>query len=369
RLLRLAPGRTGPGRLERAVERVYESGMYGRVWYELQADGPDTVAVVHAEPREANRVGFGFRYDERYDASLLFTATLRSLLGYGSETRFDARLGEQLQFGVRSVRRGVLSSPLTLGASASYTRSPFDLFEEGRRVATADVVVGAAAFTAGLELLGNAGLAAQLAGQRVSGARPFTSADSVRERALASISGLAWWSGLDREEFPRQGVRIFARSEAVVAGASFAHHVADVRGAVPLTRRFTLQTRATAGATTGGDDIPVSYRFFLGGSTASGAFPETQLAFPGLQPQERMGTAVARLQGALQWEAVPNVYATLTAAAGNVGATLRSAAAHPIVGMGVSLGSQTILGPIELSLGGRSLGEWPRVGVNIGYVF
>jgi hypothetical protein len=112
----------------------------------------------------------------------------------------------------------------------------------------------------------------------------------------------------------------------------------------------------------------LSYRYYLGSLTPSAVLAEAQVPFAGLHVQERNGFAVAQLGAAVQWEAVPNVFVALRGDVGNVAASMRDAIDTRIVGMGLSVGTRTLAGPLEIRLHGRSFST-TLLEFNAGHVF
>jgi hypothetical protein len=107
----------------------------------------------------------------------------------------------------------------------------------------------------------------------------------------------------------------------------------------------------------------------VGGMYPSPLFPETQIAFAGLRPQQLAGAAVTRLGGALQWEAHRHVFATLRADLGYAGRALRFDRAVYETGVGISLGALTPVGPLELSAGTLIRKTRLRVELSLGHPF
>jgi NTE family protein len=136
-----------------AVTRVYDTGLFQRVSYRLDpvpaADpsgaSPDSAArvlVVDVEDEGRDWVGASYRYEGRYKASILATAALRNLLLNGTTLLADLRLGEQTRVAAEFQRRsGWDLAPLVL-LRGEWKRSPFDLYEDGRRVSDPRVRVG-----------------------------------------------------------------------------------------------------------------------------------------------------------------------------------------------------------------------------------
>lgn len=174
---------------------------------------------------------------------------------------------------------------------------------------------------------------------------------------------------MDAPSFARQGTALRARYErAAGGGAGFTRYSAIGSAALPITRRVSVTARSTLGASSRDSTIPANYRFYLGSLTPSVVLAESQVPFAGLRTQERNGFAVAQAGVALQWEAVPNIFIALRADAGSVAPTIRDAIDARVVGGGLSVGSRTIVGPVELRLHGRSRSE-ALLEFNVGHIF
>ena len=354
-MLDLRPAsRADPDRLSDAARQVYESGLFETVTFALASEAQGTVAVISAQGDNADRIGFGFRYDEHFNAALLFDATMRHLLGFGSTGRLSVRLGEQMRVGLDVARGRTLNSRWVLGTGVSWLGSPIDFFDGRRRVAEATLRVTSANVTVGAATHGG-GLGVQLKGEDARVAASIAGIDSGQRRSFGSAAALVWWDDLDRPSFATRGVALRARYErAAGGGPPFARWYAFGNASVPLAPRLALGARVVAGAASRDSTIPLHYRFFLGSLTPSGVLAESQVPFAGLELQERNGYAVAVAGATLQWEALPNVFLTARADVGDAGPTLGDAIESRVVGAGLSVGSRTIVGPVELRLHGRS---------------
>jgi NTE family protein len=347
-------GRVDPDALADVARHVYESGLFETVTFALAAQEQGTVAVISAQGENADRVGFGFRYDDRFNAALLFDATMRHLFGFGSTGRLSVRLGEQTRLALDVARGRTLSSDWVLGTGVSWLGTPIDFFEGRRRTAEATLRVTSANVTIGAATRGG-GVGIQLKGEDARVAASIAGVDSGQHRAFGSAAALLWWDDLDRPAFATRGTALRARYErAAGGGASFARWFGISQAVVPLTSRLSIGARVVAGAASRDSTIPLHYRFFVGSLTPSSVLAESQIPFAGLRLQERNGFAVAVAGATLQWEAVPNVFVTTRADVGNVGRTLGDAVETRVLGAGLSIGSRTIVGPVELRVHGRS---------------
>ena len=168
-------------------------------------------------------------------------------------------------------------------------------------------------------------------------------------------AALVWWDDLDRPAFATRGTALRARYErAAGGGAPFTRWLAAGTVVAPLSSRLSIIGRVSAGASSRDSTIPLHYRFFLGSLTPSAVLAESHVPFAGLKVQERTGFAVAVAGASLQWEAVPNVFVAVRADLGNVGQSVGDAVELRVLGAGLSVGTRTLVGPVELRLHARS---------------
>jgi NTE family protein len=355
--------------LRAAVQRVYATELFEQVTYRLDPRGGDTVVIVTVTPRQQDHVGIGVRYDDTYDASLLFIARLRNRLGFGSSTQLDARLGEQKRVGVEHVNVGISGSRFSAGVAAAYNQSPLLLYVDGQRVGDARVDVSSVTLFGAL-LRGDAAAAGiELRGEQLNSRTTIATLRATERRGYASGAVVVRSNTLDRASFPTRGHMLSLRSEHVVGERPFKQHVGHAILALPVASHVAVVARATVGASSPADALPLHYVFMLGGAYPSALFPETHIAFAGLRPQERSGAAVTRLGATVQWEVQRRVFATFRADVGRAGASLTSDPDQYTLGVGMAVGALTPVGPIEVSGSVRPRGGKPRVELSLGYPF
>ena len=366
------PARVSANSLDRALSRVSATHLFSRATYRIDATPTDTVAVIEVEAQPQDQIGLGFRFDDHRKAALLFTGTIYNWLQYGSTLDADVRLGEPTQFGVSYLAgRGVVSN-FSLGAEARYTRTLLDIFEEGERIADINTRVatlgGGAARTLGRTTV----IGVRMGLEYVDADFRVADSDTAQKRTYYTAAAQLWRDTFDRSFFPTRGISLRLRSEVgnnrLGGRTSFTQHTGDVEQLLRLPWTTVLRLRAIAGVSRGGD-LPVHRVFFLGGTIPSPAFPETELTFWGLKPDERSGRAVQVVRVSLQKEIVNEVYGTVGVNVGNTLDHWRLRSSDYIAGWGASLGMATPIGPVELTASGRRLDEWPRLSVSLGPLF
>src|SRR3989442_10492126 len=211
----------------------------------------------------------------------------------GFSGRADARLGQQIQVGAGVSQPLGDGRSVTLGAEADYVRSPFDLYQGDHRVAQARVDLGALTGSLARSLGTAVDVSIRVKAEHARWAEDVSAVASPPiNRTFYTVAGVIQIDTYDRGLFPHSGIGFRAVSEwgnrvAVAAGgAAFSHHVADLRGYLPLVRRVSLWAGATLGAS--GREPPPDYPVFLGGPHASQLLPDRDIAFLGPRtPQPR----------------------------------------------------------------------------------
>ncbi len=379
RVLGIGPGdRVTPAELDRAVTRLYDTGRFRSVWYRLgAAEGGDEsedrrLLRLEIDDRSRQWVGFGYRYDGRYKASILATGTLRDVLFAGTTLAVDARLGEQAQGRAEYSKRWGWTLAPFIGIRGELTEQPFDLYLDGSRVASPDVGTQAVTGILGLGFRYNTFLGLEAKLERADlGAAPAVEDWAGGTATLASVAGVLRVDRRDRATFPRKGWSGLLKSEwgdVSGAGGTFSQHVLDVELVVPARDRFGILGRVTLG-TSSGAELPSHYLFFSGGSRQYQLYVDRQFPFYGRRVQERRGRHIQAGMLGVQWEAIDDVFLQIR---GNAVALPESWEWDGDAwdgGWGLTAGARTRFGALALTVAGRDLSDWPRLEIDAGFPF
>jgi len=379
RILGIAPGeRVTPGDLDRAVTRLYDSGRFRYVGYRLEPagngapTGDGRALRLDLDDRSRQWVGFGYRYDGRYEASILATGTLRDLLFAGTTLSVDLRLGEQFRTRADySKRWGWTVAPI-VAVRGELTEMPFDLYVDGDRVASPDVQTGAMTGIVGLGFRHNTFLGLEGKLERADrGAAPAVEDWADGSGTLASVAAVLRVDRKDRATFPRKGWTGLLKSEwgeASGGGGAFRQHVLDIEAVVPVLPRFGILGRLTLG-TSEGDSLPSHYLFFSGGSRQYQLYVDRQFPFYGRRVQEVRGRHLQAGTLGVQWEPLTDVFLQLRGNAAALPATWEWDEDAWRGGWGVTAGARTRFGTLALTVAGRDLGDGPRLEIDAGFPF
>lgn len=373
-----------PAEVTSAIERVHGSGEFSLVSYLVlpaATDGRDggkgrRRLRIHIEERRRDLFGFGFRYDSRERAALLFDVTLRNRLAYGSTTRLGIRLGRETEIALEYFDRVGVSSPTGVGAAAGFTRVPIDAFPlPGPEGVGGELDLFTADAQAGWTVANAAFLRLGVHGEHVA-ARPDAETDTLTGASVGTVRETFYSlearlvaDTRDEGVLPTRGLRALVKAEladdGIGSGAEFRHYLADLEAYVPLGRTLTLIGRAalTSGR---GADLPVSRLTFLGGLYAPQVLPGRFFPLAGAGSQELVGRRGQLGRLGLRWFLQPDVFLELAGDVGAAGEEWTLDTDELQFGLAVTAGIRTPIGPVALTFAGDELGDFPTVGFRLG---
>ena len=370
------PARLSYAEMERSISRAYYAASMSRLAYRLEPSGNGNAYVlqVKAEPREDQRLRVGLRFQTQHKASLLFSALLHGRAGFGTTLRADVRFGETLQ-GRLNYSISLKARPrLVLQLEGKATREPLDIFSGNIRAASVKVrtMEAGAMLTSTLSNIGQLSLGVR--------GEFFNFGRDVGEGTFFGEDDLLWAGTLrfnletfDRPVFATRGILLHAQAEGVPSGfsdRSFGHYVLDWQVRRPLHHKWAIGWQFILGHVRG-TDIPLHYRFYLGGATLFRNLSYRQFPLLGFALHERSGRSVHALALILQYQVSKSIFARLDWNLARVANTWtwQPALSSFNEGYGLSLGASTPIGPVELTLAGRKLEGPYTTNLNIGYVF
>jgi NTE family protein len=366
--------------VNRAVSRVYDTGLFQRVSYRMEpppgeaGDSKQRILTVRVKDEAQSWVGGSYRYEGRYKASILGTAAVRNLLLRGSTLLADLRLGEQTRFSGEIQKRFGWGVAPIVGIRAEYNRSPFDLYVDRDRVAEPRVKLWHVSgfFGLGLGYSTAIGAVVKYEGVESDGADLVADWDG-EDRSYGTLAGVLKVDTRDRLAFPRSGILAFAKTEwgdgaLSSAGGGFSQHIADIDGAIPLFGEVTARVRAVAG-TTDGEELPSQYLFFAGGANTFYLYPDRQFSFVGQRVMEQRGRHIQLLNIGLQCEVMPDVFVLGRWNTAAFPEEWRIDSDDFITGFGAGIGITSRLGMGKLMVTGGSDADAVRFELDLGFLF
>ena len=372
------PARRTAGELSTAIDRVYAMGLFSQVTYRLDPHegGPDAVTlVVETERRPQQRLRLGLRYSSAYRASILLNASVRDQFGVGATSEVDLRLGEVLRAGVRYDVPLSFQPRLGVLLNAGARRLPIDLFSGGRRTSSVKVNVLEGGLRFGGTFLNDYAATLGVVGEGFTIEENVGEGNRFRDKeGLLLGEAQLYVDTFNRANFATSGAQLRLRSsatnDALFSARTFAQHLLDGEGRVPLTPRLTGIGTVVLGRSRG-EVLPLYRRYYLGGAVSSRMFSDHQFRHLGYAVQELSGRSVQALGLGLQM-ALPR--GLFVSARWNTARVAESWTWTPSTGgvdsgFGITFGTDTLLGPVELTLMGQALRGPYAAGIEVGRDF
>jgi NTE family protein len=372
----------------KAIERAYGTKFFERVTYKIEPGQTGTRLVIRVIEQRDDVFRIGANYDNDLKSSILLNTTFRNKLVDGSKLSLSARLSQNpafegyyqiatnwqpgigLRFGLNYRNMDVL-----VYDAAGRVEARLDYNQYLTSITLQSIFRHSLALSAGVEH-SHTSMQTQIA-------PPDSPGYAGGNYDLLNVFVSLRLDTFDRTLYPRRGVKLLATSKLVrdlgnsifmklrFAGesvpTSFFSHLLSFECAVPLGSKLSLLGSLFAGVSSS-DLIPDDYMFYLGGSYAH---MDTFFPFLGLNFLEKGGSQALASMVGLQWEVKNNLYATLRFNAGKTTNILDDLlnSQDIITGSGLSLGTLTPIGPLEITFAHSNEKDHSISNINIGYKF
>ena len=350
--------------IENAVERVYSSYFFDKVSYILQPNQKGMRLIIRVNEKQKDIFRFGLRYDNDTKTALLLNTTFRNLLAHGSALIFDLRLGNLQNFDSQYFIHTGFRQRLGLRLRANYSRNDIDIYRGEKRIA--NMRVRSTFFEGFLGTIFStkfiSGIGMRSESSHISPRIAPESFESSDQNIL-HIYGSFWMDTFDRAMFPSSGVSLLVETrytnKKYFGDVDFSRHLLDWKSMIKMNEKLSLSSRIQLGRMFG-DNIPLQYKFYLGGLDS----------FDGLKRYELAGSHFQALQVGAQYEILKNRFLSfrwnMGSATDEWSALLKKR--QVMTGFGLAFGIATPIGPIEAIFTGGSRHKNLSY-INMGYKF
>ncbi|WP_259094579.1 patatin-like phospholipase family protein [Salinibacter ruber] len=372
------PARRTAEELTTAIERVYATDLFSQVTYRLaphEEGGPAATLVVDAERRTQERLRLGLRYSSAYRASILLNASFRDRLGMGGTSEVDLRLGEALRAGLRYTVPVSFQPRLGMTLEAGARRLPIDLFSNDRRTSSVRATVLEGELQFGGTFLNDYAAAIGVTGEGFAIEENVGDGNRFRDdEGLLLGEAMFYVDTFNRANFATSGTQLLLQSsitnDAVLSSRTFSQHLIEGEGRVSLTPHLAGIGTVVLGRSLG-DTLPLYRRYYLGGTVSAGRFSDHQFRHLGYAVQELSGRSVQAFGLGVQ-VAVPEGF--FVGARWNTARVAEQWDWAPGTegfdsGFGFTVGANTLLGPVEVTLMSPRLGGPYAAGIEVGHDF
>ncbi len=361
-----------------SVERLYGTRSFEHITYNLQELERGGWRVnLYLKEKQGADLQVGINYNSDFNASVLINTTIRNFMIPGGRFSASIDLGDNSAFDMEYlIERGIKPG---IGARIKTYKADVFLFDHNRKIATLGFssIYGDVFTQSNIHDFSAFGFGVEFEYSSVKS--DVFSEDFINTYEYnTNLYGFLKIDDLDRAVFPRKGNKLNTSLVLVTDIEDSLRQRSDPTlffttkyfGAVPLNKKLTLQPQFLLGSVLShGSTVPPQYYMFLGSLNdkyGKGMFP-----FVGLQLMQitDLQSLVGRLD--FQYEVFPNIFATAKYNLGFHSKQLQNILSEnaAINGYGLSIGVNTLLGPLELTIMNSDYSNKWIGYLNIGYVF
>ncbi len=370
--------------IQEVILRLYASGYYEDLWYEMKNDKNGVVLKLHCTEREDESVSFAIHYDNNYGIGALVNFTMKNLWNSMNRTtlNIDVNIAENPYVKAtinkrhgRVFRYGADLSIISLNMnqyinsritnSYSIQTNSLNLYGQIIPSLTQQIRLGAVAdYVHMRDLVGESGLKPNYTFYTYLYANYFFSNEDV-----PNFASRGWRINLTGKSFLFEGENdggVFSNADARV---SFLVQ-GSVMKAFRVGRRNSLKFGLAAGSKIGDAEIPLFYQFMIGGQSKM-KYYDNILAFTGLGFVDKIVDHIAIGKFAWQWNFYKIFYSTVHCDFGYMSDVYDKwfDSNSYVMGAGLTLGANTVVGPVEVSLMASNINSSAVGFVNVGFWF
>ncbi|MBP5643055.1 MAG: patatin-like phospholipase family protein, partial [Bacteroidales bacterium] len=297
--------------IQEVVLKLYASGYYEDLWYEMTDDPEGIILQLHCKEKEDRSLAVCIHYDNNYGIGALVNFTMKNLWQTMNRTTMslDVNIAENPY--VRANINKRQGRVFRFGADLSAMSLKMNQYDDNR-------------ITNSYSMQSNTlDLNVQLVPSLTQQIRLGAVIDYVHMKDLVGDDGLGsdyslytymyfnyFFSNEDVPNFARRGWRINLKGKAVYFdGLSYMVNGSIVK-AFPLGKRNSLKFGVEAGTKIGGAEVPLFYQFMIGGQSKMKYYDNIK-AFTGMNFIEKVVDHIAIGRVAWQWRFYKNFYSTV----------------------------------------------------------
>jgi NTE family protein len=354
----------------RAIDRLYSSLYFEKVGYTLEKTENGTRLVIRVKENADGSLRFGLHYDSNYKSAILLNTTFRNLLFNGSKFSINSGLGENPFFKTEIFKNNGWKPGFGLAFQSSRSEAFFyhnsrkisslNFFETKFQLYSMGIFRNSHAMGVGIEY-------------ENSLIRPIIDpGESITESRYRLINYYAFlqMDSYDNVFYPSRGIKLHSGLKLItskeILPVAFVH--IRLSKAEKITDRLTLIGHVYGGSVEG-DSIPSQYLFFSGGIIES--YRNGLMPFAGLDYMEIASKNILSLKMDFQVNIYRDIFIVGIINAGNFKNSFNDlfSVNNILSGYGVSLGYNSLIGPLEIGLSRSANHTGIQGDLRIGYWF
>lgn len=374
------PAKIAISDIENSIMSIYATGYYKDIWYDLSPAIKGANLVIHCKEKEEESVSIAAHYDTDYGIGILANITLKNAFKFPKRStlaadlniaedpyfklRFHSNLSQKFKYGADlSVTSLFMNqySDRTINNSYSVQDNKLDLFIEYMPTLQQQFRIG---------IVGNY---VHLRDNLIHVVGPdnydFISYAYFNYHIDNENSPTFASSGWKLNIIGKYIIPVIELKDGSRMSNSFIIK-ADLNGSIAIMKKHSLKLGATMGSSFGINELPLSYKFFVGGQSHMKYF-DNIISFEGLRFTQLYGDNIAIGKISWQYNFYGNFYAIANLNGGYISNDYSRWFSDDsfVFGGGLTLGMNTVAGPIEVSLMGSNRCSDLIGFLNIGYWF
>ena len=366
--------------IETSIMRIYATGYYNNIWYEFKPAAKGVNLVLHCKEKEVETVSIAAHYDTDYGIGILTNITLKNVLNFPKRStlsadiniaedpyfklRFHSNISQKFKYGTDFSMISLFMNQYddkVINNSYSVQDNKMDLFME---------------YMPNIERQLRAGIVANYVHLR-DNLIHVVDADNYDFIAYTYLN-----YHIDNEDSPTfasRGWKLNLNGKYIMPvveledGSRMRNSFVvrcDLDGAIAMGEKNSLKLGVTLGTSIGHNELPLSYQFFLGGQSRMKYF-DNIISFDGLKFTQLYGDHIAVGKISWQYNFYKNIYAIANFNGGYITDNYNAWFTDDsfVFGCGLTLGMNTVAGPVEVSLMGSNRCSGLFGFFNLGYWF
>lgn len=366
--------------IETSIMRVYATGYFNDIWYDMQKRPVGVALKIYCEEKEEENISIGVHYDTDYGIGILANLTMKNMFKKHRRAtlEFDLNIAEAPYFKTRfysnvsqSFKYGAELSVVSLymnqyykdviNNSYSVQDNRLDFFMTLMPDLDQQLRLGT--------VLNYVHLRDKLINVIDSDSYDFVSFAyfnyHLNNENTPTFASKGWKLNINGKYV----MPVIKLKDGTRMKNSFVLRT-DLDFSFAIGKKNSLKIGSTVGAKFGKNTLPLSYQFFVGGQSKMNYF-DNIISFEGMRFTQIYGDYMAMAKLSWQYNFYKKLYAIATVNGGYLSNNYDKwfSSDNFSFGCGVTLGMETIAGPIEISLMGSNHTSGLIGFINVGYWF
>lgn len=366
--------------IETSIMRVYATGYFNDIWYDMQKRPVGVALKIYCEEKEEENISIGVHYDTDYGIGILANLTMKNMFKKHRRAtlEFDLNIAEAPYFKTRfysnvsqSFKYGAELSVVSLymnqyykdviNNSYSVQDNRLDFFMTLMPDLDQQLRLGT--------VLNYVHLRDKLINVIDSDSYDFVSFAyfnyHLNNENTPTFASKGWKLNINGKYV----MPVIKLEDGTRMKNSFVLRT-DLDFSFAIGKKNSLKIGSTVGAKFGKNTLPLSYQFFVGGQSKMNYF-DNIISFEGMRFTQIYGDYMAMAKLSWQYNFYKKLYAIATVNGGYLSNNYDKwfSSDNFSFGCGVTLGMETIAGPIEISLMGSNHTSGLIGFINVGYWF